>query len=153
MNVARLDSGTPPTFTGSYERAVDAKGRLSLPFRFRREGGDEELYYVTPGLDGALTVFPLQEWERVIAELQARGKGREGRARLRRFSAHSYRLVPDGQGRVSVPVELLEKVGITRRVLVVGMGRYMELWAPERFPESIAVTEDPEDEAFLDDVF
>ena len=147
---------TSPTFTGTYERSVDAKGRFALPFRFRREGAGE-VYYVTPNLDGALAIFPAQEWERTIRELQERAQGREGRARLRRFSASSYKLVPDGQGRVTVPVDLLRAHGIGRRGVVVGMGRYMELWAPERTPAEVlrptATGGDEEEEAFFEGIF
>ena len=146
-----------PTFTGTYERSVDAKGRFALPFRFRREDPASETYFVTPNLDGALAIFPRQVWERTIQELQERATGREGRARLRRFSASSYKLVPDAQGRVSVPVELLRAHGITRRGVVVGMGRYMELWSPDRVPAEltrpVTVEADPADEEFLKGVF
>lgn len=122
-------------FHGAYERAVDAKGRFNLPFRFRKGGGaaEDEKYVVTPGADGNLSVFPLEEWEKTFQRIKSQSSAAEWRARVRQISARSFDLVPDAQGRVSVPLDLLAAAGIGRRIKVVGMGHSMELWDPERF--------------------
>jgi len=124
-----------PCFHGSYPRAVDGKGRFNLPFRFRRSGsaaGDER-YVACEGPDGLLTLFPYGEWLRTFERLRQGPGSPERRAQLRRLSHASRVLEPDEQGRVTIPQEFLAPAEIQGRVLVVGMGHYMELWDPERF--------------------
>jgi MraZ protein len=65
--------------------------------------------------------------------IKAESTETEWRARVRQISAQTFDITPDAQGRVSVPSVLLERVGITRRVKVIGMGNSMELWNPETF--------------------
>jgi len=136
-------------FHGAYERKVDAKGRFNLPFRFRRGGGtvEDEAYVVSPGTDGSLAVFPKEEWDQTFHRMRSRSSAPEWRANVRKFSAQSFTLAPDSQGRVSVPLALLKRAGIGRRVMVVGMGQNMELWDPERFES------DQEDRAEVDPEF
>lgn len=145
-----------PTFCfhGSYERAVDAKGRFNLPFRFRRGGGpaDDEQYVVTKGPDGNLSLFPREEWEKAFNRIRSQSSSKEWRARVRQISDSSAKLDPDSQGRVMIPAAFLEQAGVARRVKVVGMGHYMELWEPEMFALSQKELEEP-DEQFMDDFF
>ena len=141
-------------FHGAYERKVDAKGRFNLPFRFRAGGGtaEDETYVVSPGTVGNLAVFPQDEWDETFRRMKSRSPDPQWQANVRKLSAQSFKLVPDSQGRVSVPLALLKRAGIERRVTVVGMGQNMELWDPERF--EAAQEELPEvDPTFLNEFF
>jgi len=55
--------------TGTHQYQLDAKGRMSLPARFREALGDGG--YVTLGQDGCLYVFPLPEWNRMRGEVKS----------------------------------------------------------------------------------
>ena len=117
------------TFSGSYERAVDPKGRFNLPFRYRRAeeaGGDE--WVVTLGVDGNLSVYPADIWDEVFRTAKLNAGTAKEQAIIRHVSANTFDLSPDKQGRVMVPVHMLEDAGIAKRVLVVGMGDHLELW-------------------------
>lgn len=122
-------------FHGGYERAVDAKGRFNLPFRFRRSGEDAgaERYVAMKGPDGQILLLPEEVFEAGFNRLREGASSRDQRAALRRVSAGSNVLEPDAQGRVAVPADLLAAVGITKRVLVVGVGNRMEIFDPERY--------------------
>lgn len=117
------------SFSGSYERAVDPKGRFNLPFRFRRdtEAGPDD-WVVTLGVDGSLSVYPAEIWDEVFRRAKLSARTAREQALVRHVSANTFDLVPDGQGRVMVPVEMLHGVGVDKRVLVVGMGDHLELW-------------------------
>jgi len=137
----RNDAAIPQTsfaynFNAEYERAVDAKGRFNLPFRFRRAmpAGEEERYMVTRGPDGALVLMPFAEWQANFNRLRQGPPTRERREYLRRMSRASREVTPDSQGRIAIPARFLDVGGIGRKVVVVGMGGYMELWAPESLP-------------------
>ncbi len=124
-----------PIFYGAYERAVDGKGRFNLPFRFQRVGTEAgvEKYIASEGPDTLLTVFPYGEWRRMFERLKGESTTPERRAMVRRLSSGTHTLEPDRQGRVMLTPEVLGRAGIGGRVVVVGMGHYMELWDPERF--------------------
>lgn len=145
------EQGVAFTFHGSYTRAVDAKGRFSLPFRFRLGAADEK-YVVSKGPDGNLAVHPHSAWEAAYNRMQRGQPGPELRRNLRRMSMNSRPVEPDAQGRIAVPAELLEAVEIGRKVTVIGVGAYMELWNPERLAASEAAAGDP-DAAFSDHFF
>ena len=48
-------------FLGEYQHNIDDKGRIIIPARFRDELGD--IFIITRGLDKALFVYPMSEWE------------------------------------------------------------------------------------------
>ncbi len=52
---------------GEYNYAVDNKGRLNFPAKFRENMGDT--FIVTQWLDNCLVAFPQEEWERMYALL------------------------------------------------------------------------------------
>ncbi|MCP4572421.1 MAG: hypothetical protein GY838_08745 [bacterium] len=143
------DQGAAFTFHGSYTRAVDVKGRFNLPFRFRHQGADDEKYVVSKGPDGNLAVHPHSAWIAAYNRMMNGAPGPELRRNLRRMSRDSSPVQPDAQGRIAVPAELLAGVGIGRKVTVIGVGAYMELWDPEALDTGDAVAGEP-DTAFND---
>ena len=56
---------------GEYNYAIDAKGRLNFPARFREEMG--ERFVVTRWLDGCLVAFSQSEFEQLAATFAAKG--------------------------------------------------------------------------------
>ncbi len=128
-------SETTVVFHGSHVRAVDAKGRFNLPFQFRRTGAAQgtERYMVTGGPDGTLNLLPFSEWMAAFNRMRQREPNRSLRDELRRMSVNSRVVEPDAQGRIAVSPEILSRAGIGKKVLVMGMGNYLELWDPDRF--------------------
>ena len=146
------DGGFAFTFHGSYTRAVDAKGRFALPFRLRQAGADPsgEKYMVSRGADGALSLQPYSVWVANFNRLRGEKPSRELRDYLRRMSANSIEVPVDAQGRVAIPPERLAEFGIDKKITVLGMGSYMELYAPEALA---ARAQDKVDDAAYDDEF
>ncbi len=56
---------------GEYNYAVDSKGRLNFPAKFREKMG--QMFIVTKWLDNCLVAFPQEEWERMDALLEEKG--------------------------------------------------------------------------------
>ncbi len=141
MNLDPMATGAedfPFTFHGSYTRAVDAKGRFHLPFRFRNqsqglaeEEEDRERYMVSPGLDGSVTLTPHTVWMANFNRLRREEPSAEKTRDLRLMSLNSGMVAPDAQGRVAVPLEILQGISVKKKITVVGMGSHMELWSPE----------------------
>ncbi len=141
-------------FQGSYTRSVDQKGRFNLPFRFRRTGLDpaDEKYVVADGPDNTLCLMPHLEWMRAFQRIRKRKLNRELRHGLRRQSHNSEVLEPDSQGRILVSPETLARCGISGKVLVLGMGHYLELWDPDRHADYHASVTEP-DPDFMDEFY
>ena len=63
-------------FMGEYSHSIDAKGRLIIPSKFREGLGEE--FVVTKGLDGCLSIYPMEEWkifEKKLEALPLTGRG------------------------------------------------------------------------------
>jgi MraZ protein len=142
------------TFHGSYTRAVDAKGRFALPFRFRQGGSVpvEEKYMVSQGADGSLSLLPYSVWIANFHRMRQGTPGSELRANMRKMSLASIPVEPDSQGRVAVPVDTLTACGISKKITVVGMGSYMELWDAESLAK-LNAGDDEVDSGFMDEFY
>ncbi len=56
-------------FMGEYSHTIDTKGRLIIPSKFREDLGEE--FVVTKGLDGCLSIYPMEEWKIFEKKLEA----------------------------------------------------------------------------------
>ncbi|MBA4377129.1 MAG: hypothetical protein C0395_00425 [Gemmatimonas sp.] len=139
------DGRKRPPFTGAQERVVDGKGRFNLPARFRSGGAtvEDERYVVTIASEKCLALYPREEWDASFTATLLQGGDEQWRDQIRRLSAQSLDVVPDQQGRVTVPVEILRKVGISERIVLVGMGQYLELWDKQSYGETNPAQEAP----------
>ena len=123
-------------FVGQFRHSLDSKGRVILPAKFRPRL--EEGAFMARGLDGCVTVYPADEWERVadnMRELMARGGGERQAARS--FFAGAAEVAPDRQGRVQVPAHLRDFAGLAleRAVVVAGVHSRVEIWDAERWEQ------------------
>ena len=139
-------------FHGSHTRVVDAKGRFNLPFKFLRGGAgpEEDKFVVSKGADGSLSLLPHSVWVANFNRLRQGEPGPKLRAYLRRMSTNSKVVEPDSQGRVAVSHEILAEFGIDKKIIIVGVGSYMELWDPATLE---AMNAEIEGEAAFNDEF
>ena len=57
-------------FLGEYKHSIDNKCRLTIPAKFREELNNRCV--IAKGLDGCLTVYPLDEWALVCEKIDAK---------------------------------------------------------------------------------
>ena len=117
---------------GQYDYAIDAKGRLNFPARFRDAMG--ETFIVTRWLDHCLAAFPAEEFEKVAAKIEEKGLVK-GRKVSRMLYASAVEVTPDKQGRIQLPAKLREYAGLTKEVVVVGSFDRVEIWNAQRWAE------------------
>ena len=115
---------------GQYDYAIDAKGRLNFPARFRDAMG--ETFIVTRWLDHCLAAFPAEEFEKVAAKIEEKGLVK-GRKVSRMLYASAVEVSPDKQGRIQLPAKLREYAGLTRDVVVIGSFDRAEIWDAGRW--------------------
>ena len=132
-----------PRFTGSVEHALDDKGRLIVPARFRERLGTGFIITIAPS-DPCLVLYPQAAWEEICAKLQAAPiKDDRYRRFVRRMFANTEEVACDAQGRLLIPAPLRAHAGIVRDVTSIGALTRVEIWAKERLPDHAA----PQDEA------
>jgi MraZ protein len=129
-------------FTGEYRHAVDEKGRLAVPARFRAqlEGG----CVVARWLDTCLAIFPMPAWELLSTKVGSLPMT-DPNARLlqRQLFAGAQETELDRQGRVLVPQGLRAFAGLVSEAMVLGSRDHAEIWAPARWEEYSQALEDP----------
>lgn len=121
-------------FMGTYGHSIDAKGRVIVPAKFREVLGDS--FVVTLGLDGCLFVYPEEEWEDFVKQLKELPGSKEARKLQRYFMAGAAPCDVDKQGRVLIPSNLREKVGLDKDVVFVGVMSKIEIWSKERWEDN-----------------
>lgn len=134
------------TFLGRYVHAIDEKGRVPLPARFRN-GADTDFVAVR-GIGGCLSVYPRTGWPAVAERIQRlhRSGDPESRRQALAITAHAADLTLDKHGRLSLPQPLLEVAGLEREALFVGAGEHIQIWNPERFDEYLGPVQERYDQ-------
>lgn len=131
-------------FIGTQRCKLDSKGRLQVPAGFRRtmslEGG--ESFVLSKGFDQGLLLFAPEGWRDFQAKLNALPAGPEKRKAIRYFSANSALLPVDKQGRVSLPKQFLEMLGLPGELVLLGALDRIELWNPVDFDGELADVSD-----------
>lgn len=119
-------------FTGEYRHAIDAKGRVAVPARFRAELAAGA--FVSRWIDSCLAIFPRPEWDKFasrVAELPFSDAG--ARVFSRFVFSGAFEFVLDAQGRLVLPPALREFAGLNDEVVVVGSREHIELWEPGKW--------------------
>lgn len=123
---------------GTHEFKVDAKGRLTLPSKFRKVLPSDLVITLDPS-NQYLMAFPPAEfskWAKQFVE-DATGEFKTNNTKQinlrRRIMARANDVDVDNAGRITLKENLRNKVGIDRQVVVVGNDTYFEIWAAEKF--------------------
>ncbi|MCI4441067.1 MULTISPECIES: division/cell wall cluster transcriptional repressor MraZ [Tibeticola] len=115
-------------FQGASALCLDAKGRLSVPTRHREvlHATAQGALTVTKHPHGCLMLFPRPEWERFRERIAALPMSAQWWKRI--FLGNALDVELDGTGRVLISPELRKAAGISRDVVLLGMGNHFELW-------------------------
>lgn len=124
------------TFLGQYLHAIDDKGRVPLPAKFRNGNGSTSFVAVR-GVGPCLYLYPDEAWGLVRERLTRLGRGgdREARRRMLAVTAQAAELALDKHGRLSLPQPLIEVAGLEHEALFVGAAETVQIWNPLRFAE------------------
>ena len=126
-------------FRGINNIAVDAKGRMAMPARYRErllEGCGGRLV-VTVDRDHCLLVYPLPEWEIIEAKLvELPSLNKTARLLQRLLIGHATELEMDGHGRILLPSILREYAGLKKKAVLIGQGKKLEIWDEDTWGES-----------------
>ena len=115
---------------GEYEHTIDAKGRISMPAKLRKDMG--ETFVLTKGLDGCLFAFSQNEWMNFETKLKALPlSDKNARNFVRFFLAGATECEIDKQGRFLIPANLRDSATLEKDAVIIGVGTRLEIWNKE----------------------
>ena len=134
-------------FQGVYYNSIDAKGRASIPARFReqlKELFDDDALVVTQDRSGIIA-YPASEWDRFLEKF-AQLPNDQFREDLYFTTVTPATVCTfDKQGRIQLPQSLREYCQLdtdgVREVVIVGGARKIQIWNKSRYLERIAEAE------------
>jgi len=122
-------------FQGASALALDGKGRITVPVRHRDVllALAQGQLTITKHPDGCLLVFPRPAWEHFRDRLMQLPMSAEGWRRI--FLGNAMDVEIDASSRVLISPELRAAAGLTKDVMLLGMGQRLELWDAARYAE------------------
>ncbi|MFH1776355.1 MAG: division/cell wall cluster transcriptional repressor MraZ [Candidatus Omnitrophota bacterium] len=125
-------------FYGEYHHALDRKGRIIIPAKFREVFKEHyiEKFYLTRGLDGCLFVFAEDEWKHQEQKFKALSfTKKEARHFNRIYFSGAVELTCDKQGRILLPQYLKTYAAINKDIVFVGVSDRIEIWSKDKWEE------------------
>lgn len=123
-------------FRGRFEHAIDSKGRLSIPSKFRdilSKEYENECLIIT-NFDGCLWAYPYAEWQKFENKVASFPQFKdEVKALQRVFVSAAVESEIDKSGRILIPPTLRDYAGIKKDVVIVGMTSRIEIWSREKW--------------------
>ncbi len=125
-------------FRGINNLALDAKGRMAMPARYRERlmetcGGR---LVVTVDRDRCLLVYPLPEWEIIESQLvNLPSLNKQARLLQRLLIGHATEVELDSQGRILLPTMLREYADLDKKIVLIGQGKKFEIWDEQGWSE------------------
>ncbi|MBX6317590.1 division/cell wall cluster transcriptional repressor MraZ [Pigmentiphaga sp.] len=115
-------------FQGSSALTLDAKGRVSIPTRYRDAliAQAEGRLTLTRHPDGCLLIYPRPIWEEKREQIAAFPMQARALQRLLLGNAQDVEL--DNAGRILIAPELRAAASLSRDVMLLGLGAHFELW-------------------------
>ena len=130
-------------FLGQFAHNVDAKGRLTVPVRFRASLAAGA--FVTQGFERNLMVYTTDSFERLAKRANMLSStDPEARAVRRMIFGGATEVSLDSVGRILIPPFLREFAELKEEVTVVGVGEYFEIWSTQAWFKELASVTDAE---------
>ncbi|RKF15893.1 transcriptional regulator MraZ [Alginatibacterium sediminis] len=120
---------------------LDAKGRLTMPTRYRdwlSENCDSRMVFTIDISHSCLLLYPMHEWEEIERKLRRLSSVNASERRLQRLLlGHAVDCELDKNGRLLVPPTLRNHAGLEKHLMLVGQLNKFELWSEENWQAQI----------------
>jgi MraZ protein len=122
-------------FRGTYQHTLDAKHRLTVPARFREDF--EPGVVIVKGVDPCVELWRPAEYEAHVSNATANlaTMSPQMRQMLRLMEGSAFDTVLDKVGRVGLTEQLRGHGGLEKDVVLIGVGRCLELWNRDRWEQ------------------
>jgi len=115
---------------GKSKHSIDAKGRLTIPSKFREDLGEQ--FVVSLDISGCLCAYPAAEWEKIRKVLSAIPMFNKELQNFKHAVLNNTAVCElDSMGRILLSQELRETAGITKDVVLLGAFDSLQIWSAE----------------------
>lgn len=129
---------------GKYYHHLEAKGRVSLPAKFREVS---KSWIVTRGMDGCLFLLQEGNFKKELEKIaQSSFTKKANRDLVRLMTNEAQELSADDNGRVNLPDYLISFAALVKNIVVVGSLDHLEIWDQDRYHNYIDQIEDKAEE-------
>lgn len=119
---------------GEYIHTIDDKNRISLPAKFRKEMGKSLV--VLPWMDSCLAIFTEKEWTKMSSKLgDASMLQSDQRSFNRLMFGRAAEIGVDALGRVLIPDNLKEAIGLAGKAVLIGVQNRVEVWNEKKWTD------------------
>ena len=113
---------------GEYHHNIDDKGRLTIPSKFRDDLGEK--FVITRGLENCLFAYSLEDFQKIVAELQKIPfTKKDARQFMRFFLSGATTVEFDKQGRINISSPLISYAELKKECIIIGTGDRLEIWS------------------------
>jgi MraZ protein len=130
------------TFRGTFEHALDAKHRLTIPAKFRGALANGVVlapsHEVEPGAPRTVAIWTPEAYDAFTTTSLAGLNPFSPKAReLKRFFFNaSFDTELDSANRVMIPTPLMDYAGLQKELVVTGSGECLEVWDRARYAQN-----------------
>ena len=103
---------------GEYHHNIDDKGRLTIPSKFRDDLGEK--FVITRGLENCLFAYSLEDFQKIVAELQKIPFAKKDARQFMRFFLS----------------------GLKKECIIIGTGDRLEIWSSDNWNDFFDSTKD-----------
>ena len=128
------ESSETRLFAGTLQHVLDDNHRVTVPSRWRHEGLSE--FFALPDPRRSfLILLPAVELQRMATELEAIKEYNRAQKRqyIRQLFARATSCMLDRQGRLVLPADICDGLGLRGEVVLAGGGARIEVWKPENW--------------------
>ena len=128
------DSQAERFYAGEFRHSIDEKNRITIPSRWRRNRPEEFILLPEATHEFLLVMSPV-EFAKMssAAETNDSISARDRRVFLRQLHSRAQHAAADRQGRLVLPDDLCQKVGLRNEVALVGNRGRFEIWNLQRW--------------------
>lgn len=124
---------------------MDNKGRIAIPAKQREclaSLCDGRIVMTAHTEDKCILVYPETEWDSIRPKIEALPTFNKQALRAQRLLiGYATPLELDANGRVLVPPTLRDYAGLDKSLMLVGLGKKLELWSETQWLQSVAGAE------------
>lgn len=122
-------------YLGEYTHALDSQSRVSLPSEWRSRDGETELVLI-PAQGKALLLLPIATFIEFVEKLKSQAIANPKIQMAFAFlGANSRQCRCDKQGRLALDRKMLEKIGVSGQLQLIGAVTHIRLVAPENWQQ------------------
>lgn len=124
-------------FFGKHTAKIDDKGRIVIPAAIKSVVPADQMQFVIRKdmYSNCLEMYTWQEWANMSQAVRAKldlAFDEDHIRYWRTYMSDTVTVVPDAKlGRITIPREILDKAGIEKEVVFLGVDYKVEIWAKE----------------------